>query len=75
MRCRQASEQASAFVDSKAFGRVRWRIRLQLVTCWNCRHFVRQTASTPDTLGRLPRPPLDGTSKDEIVAALSEASR
>jgi hypothetical protein len=75
MRCRERSDQTSAFVEAEAFERVRWRIRIHLVTCRHCRHFVRQNASTPDTLGRLWHPPLHCTRKDELVLALREASR
>ena len=75
MRCREEAEQAGAFVDAEVSGRVRWRIRLHLATCRNCRRFVRQIALTRDALGRLPPPPLDAAREDELVAALREASR
>ncbi|MCX4194238.1 zf-HC2 domain-containing protein [Methylobacterium organophilum] len=75
MRCREVAEQTSAFVDAEVPGHVRWRIRVHLATCKNCRRFVRQIALTRGALGRFPHAPLDAAREEELVAALREASR
>ncbi|WP_083374502.1 zf-HC2 domain-containing protein [Methylobacterium sp. C1] len=75
MRCREAAGQAGGFVDAEVPGRMRWRIRLHLAICGDCRRFVEQIAHTRDTLGRLSPPPLDPACEDAIVAAVRAASR
>lgn len=66
--CRDAVELVTAYLEDQLPARDRRRFEAHLAACPHCTAYVEQMRTTVRVLGRVEAPPLDGDTRDELVA-------
>lgn len=55
LTCRHIADRTTDYLDERLPILMRVRVGLHLVSCPNCRSYVKQTALVRDTIARLPK--------------------
>lgn len=63
LSCKAVAHLASDYLDRHADGNLNWRIRLHLLTCSNCRRFIRHLQITKSITSQMTQ-----TSEQEVDA-------
>jgi len=67
LTCREITEIVTAYAEGQMGRADRLRFRLHIVTCRNCRVYVRQLRATAGALGRLPPPEIPPHVLSELM--------
>jgi len=69
--CREVAEWTSAYIDAHVDDATKVRMALHLAACAGCETYVKQIASVPDLLGRLPETGIEPVLRDRLQQAFS----
>ncbi|RYY03376.1 MAG: zf-HC2 domain-containing protein [Gammaproteobacteria bacterium] len=46
LKCKEVAHLASEYIDNNTTAKITWQMRLHLITCANCRRFIKHLRTT-----------------------------